>query len=116
MKAPLLATWFGVSLPFGTFVLHSVEAQQQRLVEARIAWLITRLDSDDDDRLRGWAAEQLIAIGLPALGPVREALGDPSDPAERRHRFQAVVNRLAIYEPGGDWSNGLQLSLRADAD
>jgi hypothetical protein len=115
MKAPLLATWFGVALLLVWFVMYSIQEQQERFQQTRIAWLITKLD-DNEPLWREWATEKLVASGLPALAPVRAALAEDFPPA-RPDGFHEVINRLAIYEPGGgEYTNGLKLHLQADAD
>jgi len=115
MKAQLLATWFGVALLTSCFVVFSIDEQQARIKQHRVAWLIAKLESNEP-RWQEWAADRLVEIGLPALQSLRAALAD-EQLAGYRERFQEVINRLAIYEPGaGELVNGLQLRLAADAD
>jgi hypothetical protein len=118
MKSPstaaLMAVWFGIALLGSLFALFSIQVQQEEQRHARIAMLISLLDHRDEP-VRKLAADELTAIGGDAVEPLRQAIRD-LDPARHRPEHLALYNRLAICQPGGEWTNDLQLSLRADLD
>jgi hypothetical protein len=75
------------------------------------------LDDLDSPRfaVRERATKALLRLREKALAPLKNALAAPRS-AEFARRAQAILRQLAIYEPGGEISNGLKLCLTADRD
>jgi hypothetical protein len=108
MRLHLASNGFGLMLLVGllgwVWHLTNVPALDERM--ERCIW---NLPNDD---YCAEAAEELLAIGPPALKPVRKLMHQTSIP-EVRERCRAVRNRIAAAMPGGEPVNGLKICLEA---
>jgi hypothetical protein len=79
---------------------------------ARIASLIEALDASGFAQ-RERASRELLALEGAAIEPLRQALAKGRG-LEFTRRARAILDSLAIFEPGGIVVNGLKLRLSAD--
>ena len=110
MKGTLAAIFLAVALLAAPAI--SQPAAAPKADAARIARLIAALDSANFAE-RERATRELLALEGASLEPLRTALAaGPS--AEFARRARAILDSLAIYEPGGEIVNGLKIRLTAD--
>jgi hypothetical protein len=111
---PLFATLLAAGLLAGAALLHAQQPPPAPAepADARIARLIADLDSKRF-AVRERATRELMALKAEAIEPLEKALGQASS-VEVLRRIRAILETLAIYQPGGDVVDGLKLRLTAD--
>lgn len=104
-------------LVIGLFVAPAMAQQPpgvRKVDAAQIDHLIEALDSPRFSE-RERATRELLALEGDALVPLRKSLTTGRS-IEFTRRARAILDALAIYEPGGEIVNGLKVRLGADRD
>lgn len=109
MKAPLIATGFGLIVLSTALLVHSFFWSDEQALQVRVARLLAEMEMDPQLS----QTDELLTIGQPALEPVEKAIRDTNNPQLQRE-LRRIMPRLAIRRQGGEVVNGLKICLNSD--